>query len=105
VRHAPPLTAVAWRSGAATQQRPASSCGALAVQVAGMSGRVACFQFPDTRTSEVVVVTGDDTVGFILVFEQRRLRPTELRDKVMQLLPQFEVERAFGDPALLRWIK
>ncbi len=101
----PPLLAMVWHSGGPAPQRPTSACGTLELRIADMPGRAVCYQRPETGQSEIAVVVADEAVGFVLLFQQRNLDWMALRDKVLRLLPRFEVERAAGDPALLKWMK
>jgi hypothetical protein len=100
----PPVMAIASRAGTAPPQ-PKSACGVLDVSLDGIAGRAVCYQLPETRSTSIVVVAADEQVGFILVFQERGQDWAALRDKALQTLPKFEVERAYGNGALLRWMK
>jgi hypothetical protein len=53
----------------------------------------------------VVIVAADERVGFMLSFSQRGKPAIALKDKVLELLPRFEIERATGDLGLKKWLK
>jgi len=91
-----------WHPG---QSVPASSCGIVEVKVADMPGRAVCHEFPDVSFSAIVIVAADDRTGFVLIFGQRDVDWSSLRDKALQTLPRFEVQRATGDAGLLRWMR
>jgi hypothetical protein len=100
----PPVMAIAGRAGTPPPQ-PKSLCGVTEVRVADLPGRAVCYQLPETRSSSVIVIAADADAGFILVFQQRGLDWAALRDKTLQTLPRFEIERAAADAAMLRWVK
>jgi hypothetical protein len=64
-----------------------------------MNGRAVCFD------ENVVVVAADDRVGFLLYFSQRDTPAAVLKNKVLEMLPRFEIERATGEVGLKRWLR
>jgi hypothetical protein len=91
--------------GGAPPELPSSACPLFDVSVDGMAGRAVCFDEAKMQGGNVVVVAADNYVGFLLIFYQRDQSANALRDKVLELLPRFKIERATGDVALLRWLK
>jgi hypothetical protein len=96
------LTSRPW---APLQSVPKSSCEMFEVTVGDMRGRAVCYALPDLHLSVILLVVADDKTGFALVYQQRDIEWTELRDKVMQTLPRFRIQRASGDAALMRWMR
>jgi hypothetical protein len=95
-----PLMAVSWsKRGGPPPDMPAATCPLFDVSVDGMAGRAACF------ASSVVVVAADDHAGFLLIFYQHDKSGNVLRDKVLDLIPRFKIERAAGDAGLKRWMQ
>lgn len=78
---------------------PSASCPVFDVLIGGMNGRAVCFD------ENVVVVAADDRVGFLLYFSQRDKPATVLKNKVLEMLPLFEIERATGEVGLKRWLR
>jgi hypothetical protein len=85
--------------------RPQPSCAVFDATVADLQGKAVCYDFPEARSSWVVVVIADDTVGFTLIFQQPKVDTVGLRDKVKQILSRATVERAAGDVGLMRWMR
>jgi len=101
-----PLMAISWsRPGGPTPEMPAATCPLFDVSVDGMAGRAVCFDDPTAKAASVIVVAADDRVGFLLGFYQRDKSANALRDKVLELMPRFKIERAIGDVGLLKWVK
>jgi hypothetical protein len=101
-----PLMAVSWsKRGGPPPEMPATACPLFEVSVAGMAGRAVCFNDLQAKAASVVVVAADDHVGFLLSFYQHNQSANELRDKVLELMPRFKIERATGDVGLRRWMK
>jgi hypothetical protein len=100
-----PLMAVSWSfSGGPPPPPPSAACPVFDVSIGNMAGRAVCFDDANAKGGAVVIVAADDHVGFLLSFYQRDKSATALRDKVLELLPRFEIERATGDAGLMRWI-
>jgi hypothetical protein len=78
---------------------PSASCPAFDVSIGGMNGRAVCFD------ESVVIVAADDRVGFLLYFSQRDKPAAVLKNKVLEMLPRFEIERATGEVGLKRWLR
>jgi hypothetical protein len=78
---------------------PSASCPVFDVSIGGMNGRAVCFD------ESVVIVAADDRVGFLLLFSQRDKPAAVLKDKVLEMLPRFEIERATGEVGLKRWLR
>jgi hypothetical protein len=73
------------------------------VTVGDLPGRGACFDVADG--SAVVIIAGDDNVAFVLSFFQNRRTPGAMREKALDLIPQFKMTRPTGDVALMRWMR
>jgi hypothetical protein len=85
---------------------PNPACPVFDVSFAGTAGRAVCFGEPGSNGSRVVVVAADDRVAFLLRFYQQDKSPDALKEKVvLEWLPRFEIERATGDAALLKWFR
>jgi hypothetical protein len=78
---------------------PSASCPVFDVSIGGMNGRAVCFD------ESVVIVAADDRVGFLLYFSQRDKPADVLKNKVLEMLPRFEIERATGEVGLKRWLR
>jgi len=53
-----------------------------------------------------LAAAADDRVAFLPSFYQRDKSPDALKEKVvLEWLPRFELERATGDAALLKWFR
>jgi hypothetical protein len=78
---------------------PSASCPVFDVLIGGMNGRAVCFD------QSVVVVATDDRVGFLLYFSLRDKPSDVLKDRVLEMLPRFEIERATGEAGLKRWLR
>jgi hypothetical protein len=100
-----PLMAMSLRGGAPSEV-PTSACPLFDVSADGMAGRAVCFDEAKMGGGNVVVVVAaSDHVGFLLIFSQSDQSANALRDKVLELIPRFRIERATGDVALLKWMK
>ena len=53
----------------------------------------------------VFVVAADDRVAFLLSFSQQNTSANMLKEKVVEFLPRFKIERATGDAALMKWFR
>jgi hypothetical protein len=84
---------------------PPPACPPFDISIAGMAGRAVCFEEPGLKGGVVFVVAADDRVAFLLSFYQRDKSANALKEKVVELLPRFEIERATGDAALMKWFK
>jgi len=85
--------------------QPGSECGLFDVTVAGLSGRGVCYRSSDEKSSAVVVVVSDATLGYILVFHQQGIDSAALKEKVLTLLPRFKIQVAKGDFGIARWLR
>ena len=84
---------------------PKSSCDTFDVKVGDMAGRAVCYEFRELSLSVILIVAADEKAGFVLIFQQRTLDWKLLRDKALQGLERFHIQRASGDAALMRWMK
>jgi hypothetical protein len=73
------------------------------VAIGDLPGRGTCFDVADG--SAVVVIAGDEHVAVVLSFFQNRQTPGAMREKALELIPQFKLTRPTGDVALLRWMR
>jgi len=85
--------------------RPTPVCDVFDVKLADMPGRAVCYEIPALGFSAIVVVVADEDAGFVLIFQDRTSDWTTLRDNALQKLQRFEILRASGDAALLRWLR
>ena len=81
---------------------PSTVCSPFDVTIGWMAGRMVCFE--EAGNMFVVLVASDDHVGFLLSFFAAHKTTGDLRDKVLEMLPRFKVERATGDAAL-KWLR
>ncbi len=86
------------------RERPASACGLLDMDLAGLPGRAVCYDFDKTRSSAIVAVAANDDIGFIFVFYAPQMTWQALREKVETIRPRLALERAQGDAELLKWM-
>lgn len=103
---APP--AVLARRGAsppADAPRPKPSCLMFDVQIARMPGRAVCYLAEDEKSVGIFAVVANEEAGFVLAFRSDELDTTALREKVLTILPRFQIEVATGDYGLLRWMR
>jgi hypothetical protein len=84
---------------------PSLACPIFDVSVGGLPGRAVCFDEAAMKGGNVVVVAADNDVGFLLVFYRQDQSAASLRDKMLELVPRFKMERVTADIALLRWIQ
>jgi hypothetical protein len=84
---------------------PPSACPLFDTSIAGMAGRAVCFDEAGVKGGIVVAVAADDHVAFVLSFYQQDKSANALKEKVVELLPRFKIERATGDAALLKWFR
>jgi len=89
--------------GAQPGAPPPVACAVFEVTVGDLPGRGACFDVADG--SAVVIIAGDDNVAFVLSFFQNRRTPGAMREKALDLIPQFKMTRPTGDVALMRWMR
>src|SRR6266436_1218853 len=85
-------------SGGQPPPMPSAACPVFDVSIGGMTGRGVCFDEANAKNGAVsiVVVAANDRVGFLLSFSEHDKPVSALRDKVLELLPSFEIERATG---------
>jgi len=101
-----PLGATVWTTfTGARVEPPVPVCEMFAVTISDMAGRAVCYRFPAIPQSAIVIVASDENTGFVLIFSARTLNWESLRAKTLQRLPRFEIHRASGDAALLRWMR
>jgi hypothetical protein len=84
---------------------PPPACTLFDVSIAGTPGRAVCFDETGGKGSSVFVIAADDRVAFLLSFSQQNISANALREKVVELLPHFKIERASGDAALMKWFR
>jgi hypothetical protein len=89
--------------GADPSTPPPPACAVFDVEIGDLPGRAVCFDVADG--SAVVVIAGDDHVAVVLSFFQRRRTPGAMREKAMEMIPLFRIQRPTGDIALLRWLR
>lgn len=81
------------------------ACPSFDVTIGGMAGRLACFEEASTKLRFVALVAADDQTGFLLLFHQQGQAASNLREKALEMIPRFKVERASGDVELLKWFQ
>jgi hypothetical protein len=84
---------------------PKSSCDTFEVTIGDMAGRAVCYLFAEIPLSVVLIAAADEKFGFVLVFQQHNPDWMNLREKALQALPRFRIQRASGDAALMRYMK
>jgi len=89
----------------ASGKMPFPVCPITDVTVAGLPGRAVCFDETMMKGGNVVIVAGNNELAFLLVFYRKDQPSAALRDKMLELLPRFNIERVTGDVRLLRWIR
>jgi hypothetical protein len=89
----------------ASGKMPFPVCPISDVTVAGLPGRAVCFDENMMKGGNVVVVAANNEIAFLLVFYRKDKPSSVVRDKMLALLPRFNVERVTGDVRLLRWIR
>jgi hypothetical protein len=89
--------------GAQPGVSPPVACAVFDVTVGDLPGRGACFDVADG--SAVVIIAGDANVAFVLSFFQNRRTPGAMREKALDLIPQFKMTHPTGDVALMRWMR
>jgi hypothetical protein len=102
---APPAVMARRMSPPADPLRPKPSCLMFDVQIAGMPGRAACYLAEDEKSVGIFAVVANEEAGFVLAFRSDELDTTALREKVLTILPRFQIEVATGDYGLLRWMR
>jgi hypothetical protein len=101
-----PLMAISFSfPGGAPPPMPAAACPAFDVSIGNMNGRAVCFDSANSKGGSVVMVVADDHVWFLLSFDQRDKPAIALKDKVLEMLPLFEIERASGEAGLRKWFR
>jgi hypothetical protein len=101
-----PRFAASWSGPVGTALPPPSvGCQIIDVSIGDMPGRAVCYNDDDKKGSSVVVVASDVDVGIVLTFHQREQSAADLRDRMLAIVPQFKVQRAAGDAALIRWVR
>jgi hypothetical protein len=93
------------RPGGPEPQMPSVACPIFDVSVGGLAGRAVCFDEAAMKGGNVVVVAADNDVGFLLVFYRSDQSAAVLREKVVDVISRFKIERATGDVSLLRWMQ
>jgi hypothetical protein len=90
-----------------TPPMPSLACPVFDVSIGGMAGRGVCFTDENAKSEDafVIIVAADERVGFLLSFYQRDKPAIALKDRVLELLPRFEIERASGDLGLKKWLR
>jgi hypothetical protein len=89
--------------GADPNAKPPPACAVFDVQIGDLPGRAVCFDVADG--SAVIVIAGDDQVALVLSIFQRKRTPGAMREKAMDMIPLFRMQRPTGDITLLRWIR
>ena len=89
--------------GSDPNTRPPPACAVFDVQIGDLPGRAVGFDVADG--SAVIVIAGDDQVALVLSIFQRKQSPGAMRDKAMDMIPLFRMQRPTGDITLLRWIR
>lgn len=88
---------------------PPPACSLFDSPLAGMAGRAICFDESGVKgginSSSVFLVVADDRVAVLLSFYLRDASANALRQKVVEFLPRFKIERATGDAALMKWFR
>jgi hypothetical protein len=79
------------------------ACAVFDVTIGDLPGRAVCFDVADG--SAVVVIAGDDRVALVLSIFQRKQTPGAVREKALDIIPQFKMARPTGDVALLKWMR
>jgi hypothetical protein len=87
------------------QPHPTASCPMFDIQIAGLSGRAVCYVAENQKSAGLFAVVANDEVGFVMAFRSDELDTPGLREKVLTILPRFQIEVATGDHGLLRWIR
>jgi hypothetical protein len=90
-------------AGADPKAPPPPACAVFDVTIGDLPGRAVCFDVADG--SAVLIIAGDDRVAFVLSFFQRHRTPGSLRERALEMIPQFKIQRPTGDLALLRWMR
>jgi hypothetical protein len=81
------------------------SCELSQVTVAGLPGRMICYEVKSESTiglSTVVIVAADSEVGFVVTFQGLDKRAV---DQALSNLGAFDLQRGHGDVALERWLQ
>jgi hypothetical protein len=89
--------------GADPKVPPPPACAVFDVTIGDLPARAVCYDVADG--SAVLVIAGDDRVAFVLSFFQRHRTPGSLRERALEMIPQFKMSRPTGDLALLRWMR
>ncbi len=100
----PPVVTARPRTGP-EQPRPNSTCPIFDVQVAAIPGRGVCYESGDPKSSGLVIVAADADIGFLLFFRHGNMNSQALREKVLTMVPHFQIDVATGDGELFRWMR
>jgi hypothetical protein len=84
---------------------PPPACAPFDVSIAGIAGRAVCFGESGVKGGSILVVAADDYAAFVLGFSRQDGTVDMLRERVLELLPRFKIERATGEAALLKWFR
>lgn len=87
------------------QPHPKASCEMFDIQIAGLSGRAVCYIAEDQKSAGLFAVVANEEVGFVMAFRGEDPDTQALREKVLTVLPKFQIEVATGDYGLLRWMR
>ena len=79
-----------------------SVCGTFLLDVAGMSGRGACYK--DETSATIAVIASARELGFAILFRQSDPDWESLLGKVKDVVPRFKLERSDGDIELMKWL-
>lgn len=79
-----------------------SVCGTFLLDIAGMSGRGACYK--DETSATIAVIASARELGFAILFRQSDPDWESLLEKVKDFAPRFRLERSDGDIELMKWI-
>ena len=82
---------------------PTASCPVFDVSIGGLDGRAVCIS--EGKDSTVLIVAAEDRVGFLLHIYQADTPASVLKERVLEMLPRFEIERATGEVGLKRWLR
>ena len=81
---------------------PSATCPVFDVSIGGLDGRAVCFG--EGKVSTVLIVAAEDRFGFLLHFSQADEPAAVLKERVLEMLPRFQIERATGEVGLKKWL-
>ena len=64
-----------------------------------------CYVGENQKATGLFAVVANEEIGFVMAFRSDELDSKALREKVMSIVPRFEIESATGDYGLLRWMR